>query len=406
MAMRPELLRTYYVVLALSNVVRGACIVAQAWTAILIGGGMATVGQLFVISHAVIVLAGPLAGVFIDRYSRRQLAIMGQLLIGIATFVPVAWAIAGWPLTMFPLVMVSLGSALGYLVMSGALDAIQQALGDRADQPRISAVAGSVRQGFVIAGSGAAGLGIHYLSPAAAYLFCAVFSIAAAALIFWLPAARIQSARRGNVFSEVASGLRELREMPVVLYVSLLTAIGFSVGQLSNVLLPSFVKDDLGGDSRLYGILDALWAVGGVAAALLAARYFRFRGFAHVEYFSAILLGLLTAALWAIDHPVPLMAAYLLLGSLFSITKVVCDGRILETCPDHVVGRVRTHVQSLISVSGLAIYLSPSVLPISDASGSYLVWGIVVVASASMLLWLDMRARSTIDGYPVEQVDE
>ena len=316
---------------------------------------------------------------------------IGQGLIAGATLIPVFWAVCGWPLTVFPLIMVSLGAALGHLVMSGALDAIQQALGARAEQTRISAVAGSIRQGFMIAGSGLAGLGIHYLTPAGAYLFCAICSLGAAILIWWLPDARVTSARMENLASEMMSGIRELSAMPVVLRIGLLTAIGFSVGQLSNVLLPSFVRDDLGGDARLFGIVDALWSVGGVAAALAAARFLRAYKLAHIEFHAAILLGLVTMSLWVVTHPVVLMIAYFLLGSLFSISRVVCDGRILEICPEAVVGRVRTHIQSLISVAGLVIYLSPTLLPIESAATSYLVWGAVVMVAATALYWSHLR---------------
>ncbi|WP_200914168.1 hypothetical protein, partial [Microbacterium sp. Leaf203] len=71
-AMRPNQLGFYYAALALTNVTRGACIVAQAWSAAMTGAGLAAVGQIFVVSHAVIILCGPFVGVMIDRYSRRH----------------------------------------------------------------------------------------------------------------------------------------------------------------------------------------------------------------------------------------------------------------------------------------------------------------------------------------------
>ncbi len=401
--MRPGQLGFYYAALALTNVTRGACIVAQAWSAALVGAGLAGVGQIFVVSHAVIILCGPVVGVMIDRYSRRHLAIIGQLLIGCATLIPWLWVSAGWPLSLWALVFVAAGSSLGYVVMSGALDAIQQAVGERKDQPRISAVAGSIRQGFMIAGSGIAGLGIHYLSPAAAYLFCSLFCVIAAGLIYFLPDARVNAVRRGTVLTEVAIGLRELNAMPAVLRIGLLTAIGFSVGQLSNVLLPNFVRDELGGDSRLFGIVDALWSVGGVLSPLLLARFIGLHRLSNVEYWSAILLGLVTALVWSVERPTTLMIAYFFLGCLFSVTKVVCDGRVLEICAEEVVGRVRTHIQSLISVVGLFIYLSPSILPIRTASASYLLWGSLVALCAAALFWTDMKARTRDTGLQSER---
>lgn len=399
----PNQLGFYYAALALTNVTRGACIVAQAWSGALVGAGLAGVGQIFVVSHAVIILFGPFVGVMIDRYSRRHLAIIGQLLIGCATLIPWLWVSAGWPLSLWALVFVAAGSSLGYVVMSGALDAIQQAVGERKDQKRISAMAGSIRQGFMIAGSGIAGLGIHYLSPAAAYLFCSLFCVIAAGLIYFLPDARVNAARRGTVLTEVVVGLRELNAMPSVLRIGLLTAIGFSVGQLSNVLLPNFVRDELGGDSRLFGIVDALWSVGGVLSPLLLARFIGFHRLSNVEYWSAILLGLVTALVWSVERPASLMIAYFFLGALFSITKVVCDGRVLEICAEEVVGRVRTHIQSLISVVGLFIFLSPSILPIRTASASYLMWGSLVALFAVALFWTDTKARAQNGGLQSER---
>lgn len=387
----------YYCALALTNIIRGAYIVTLGWIALDISNDIATVGLVFVISHILNILLGPVIGVYIDRLNKRVLVAFGQTINFIALSIPEILKFLSHELTLGTIVILAIIVSLGTLIMAGAMDALQQTLANKTGgyQARISAISGGIRQGAMVAGAGASGLSVHYFSPTMAFFVIAICCLITAILMLKLPNSTTHLRVPTSVIADLKSGFVEFRKYPELWRLGILTAIGFSVGQMSNALLPGLVRYEVGGDSRLYSVVDALWSVGGILFSFAIAHRLQKTHLKNIEYIAGVLLGGLLLAASMANNQYYLMIVYFCLGGAFSVLKVLSDGRALTICSEDVIGRVRTHFQSMTSIVGVFIYVSPSIININSPKTIYIIWGFVVFSLSIYLLLQNLSVQLT-----------
>ncbi len=370
----------FLVAVGLGSFTRGAYITALAWSAMAASGDVALVGVAFVIGHAINLVMGPGCGVLLDRFDRRRLALAGQLVSGTAFVVPYLLDALGVTGPITALFATSTLAALGVLIMSGALDAIQQAIVPVQDRRSVSALVGALRQGSMIAGTGGAGLLIHWTSSVTTFLMLAACCLASTASLYRLPTCVSAQPKKAGLLAALSDGVRIFFEFPVLGFLAALTALSFAIGQLSNVLLPGFVAGILHAGSREFGLIDSAWSVGGLISASLVSLALRRTELRWGEVWASGCLGV-GLLLFGYLHDAYLAAVLqFLLGFLFSAAKVLCDGKILVMCPPDIIGRVRSNCQALIGACGICIYLSPIVLRGMDVAQMYRTWGVVVTA--------------------------
>lgn len=184
-----------------------------------------------------------------------------------------------------------------------------------------------------------------------------------------------------------ADGIRSVWKNPPLTVSIVAVALLFSVSQMTNVLVPGFVRDTLHRGSDVYGLLETAWAAGGgVTLALAAIRSRSFSGGGR-EFIMLSLIGVLMIA-FAFSRMVPILVAlYASLGALFSLSRAICDGRILALARSEEIGRVRAAASMLTSLLGMMIYISPTVLGSDNTVQYYCVWGTVVsLCGAAMYL--------------------
>lgn len=68
---------------------------------------------------------------------------------------------------------------------------------------------------------------------------------------------------------DFSGGLALFRNNHVLRVLTILAGVALPIGQLSNAILSSFIRDDLGRGSEVFGLVDAAWPVGGMAAAAI-----------------------------------------------------------------------------------------------------------------------------------------
>lgn len=393
-------LRLYYVATLIAGVGRGSVVVVMAWTALTVGGTMAAVGQIFIVGHLFNVFLGPAFGGLIDRRSRRQCIIVGQLGHAAAMAWPALIAAAGAALTMPHLYIMAIASAAALLVSGSALEGLLQSMVGVDDRRRVSATVGGIRQGAMVAGAGGIGFVIDHFGSEIAFLVATFAACGTASCVWFLPDSNPESQGRGYAayWTDLKAGVAfSLRHSDIVV-IGLAVGLSFSAGQLANALLPAFIRDDIGGASDLYGIVDAAWSVGGIASALLIAEALKRSPLRLAEFWSLAGLGLATTIFGLLHAPLHLVLAHAAMGAGFSMTKVLCDGRLLQICPENMIGRARTQVQALTSLFGLLMYLSPTLLPTNSARPLYIGWGLVIVMAGAAFLFLQARRPAAEPG--------
>jgi MFS family permease len=378
----------FYVAMLFSSLFRGLSIVTMAWGALEVSGSIAATGQIFVISHLINVLLGPGFGTLNDRMNRRVAVILGQTIVGLSTASPfILWA-AGIDLQLWHLAAMAFVSAFGFLFSTGSLDGLLQSLVPAEKRPQAASLTNGIRQGAMVAGAGGGGYVIHLLGLPVAFLISGLLCAAVIFCIALLPPGQLPKKARGYAafIGELREGFHYFRQLPELKGLALASALAMSVGQLSNALLPGFIKTIADGGSDLYGLVDAGWSVGGVSVAFLVGYLLRRHALRGGEY--ALLAGLgITSALFSfLDAPILLVIMHGLMGAAFSGAKILADGRLLQICREDMMGRVRANVQMATSLFGIFVYLSPTYLAGFTAPQLYFGWGVVLIIAGFALL--------------------
>lgn len=388
----------YYATILLAGINRGLFIVCIAWTMLIVSDSTASVGLVFVVIHLINIFLGPVVGTIVDRIERRALVILGQCLMVLSFSIPLVLKLSAVEISATHLLVMAAITGLGSLTMAGALDAILQHVVSTENRARTIAFAGAIRQLAMVLGAGLGGYVTHLFAPEWSFAFGAAIAIGVILLSVFLPSAIAGGAapKRPSFWRGTLDGIRMMQGDKTIAMLAGVTALCFSTGQLTNVLLPGFIKFDLGAGSDLYGLADAAWSVGGVLAALLVAQVMSVRKSALFwPSFMTIMLGISTVLFSMTTSLIGIVTLHAAMGACFSAGKVLADGKVLEVCPNDYVGRVRSNQQSLISVFGVVMYLSPTLLGMSSSKSLYQLWGAVVAMIAIGTLFFSLKLSKT-----------
>lgn len=174
------------------------------------------------------------------------------------------------------------------------------------------------------------------------------------------------------------AGIRfAVRDRPLML--AMLTAtLLFSVTQMTNLLVPVFVQNNLEGGSEVYGLLEASWAAGGAALLALASLQKKALGLGALENLLLAAIGVLMIV-FALSRNIALVVAlYAMLGGLFSLGRALCEGRLLALAKPEEVGRIRSASVMMTSAAGLVIFLLPTIMRNEDVIVYYCSWGVIL----------------------------
>lgn len=379
-----------------SGLARGAYLVCIGWTTLVISNDVATVGQIFVVSSLTFVLAGPIVGVIIDRHKRKQLIMLAQFFIAASIlsfggFLFFAPDISIW--WLFGVVVVV---TVFQVMYRGSFDGIIRASVENPNILHTVARANAIHLYSTAAGTAAVGLIIDRFSAGHGFLATATASIGLLIVAGFLADGVVKSNARGisGFWFDLKSGFEIFRNNKLIQMVALLSAVALPVGQLSNALLSSFIRDDLGEGSDLFGFVDAAWPIGGMLAAALLSNKIKKLDVKNGEYFLAMMAGASTVVLSYCTASISLAVAHGLMGFFVWSCRIIIGGRVLALCKNENVGRTRVYIQAMVAVSAMVMCLSPSLI-VLDATASYFsYWGLFVVVG-TVLLWA-WKKRQTI----------
>ncbi|MGL5009921.1 MAG: hypothetical protein ACRC6I_08560, partial [Paracoccaceae bacterium] len=180
-------------------------------------------------------------------------------------------------------------------------------------------------------------------------------------------------------------GLSYVRQHPAILIPMIILSATYSVAQLTNVMVPVFVQNDLGAGVATYGTMEMFWAIGGIFV-LLLVRGFRPGGLSTPA--SLVLLSVtgLTMIAFALIRDIPLLIAlYFALGALFSVTRLVSDSQIMTLTETAYVGRVRAANLITTNGVGILIFALPWFVETTRVTNIYIAWGAGLLALSMAL---------------------
>ena len=392
-ALRPFAHREYRVLitaLAISIFGSGMWAVAMVYEVIHLGGGpleLSLVAAAGSVGLVAFLLAG---GIAADRVPQRLLiiAVEGANLAVIATVSGLA--MAGW-LQLWHLALGAFVLGVGAAFFFPAYSAILPRILPPEDLLAANGLEGTMRPMLQqAAGPAVAGILVAALSPSHAVTGVAACHLVAFSILYllrrqpgtgaraprtWRPAGeRWRQGRRwhGDSGADAPGEARakkslrhDLREgvsytvrTPWLLWTLLWACISvlFLIGPIE-VLVPFVVRDQLGGDARMFGFLLAIMGVGGAAASLATASFPLPRRYLTVMMVSWGAGSLPIAAVGIMDSFWAVAAALFVFGATGGVGMVIWGTLLQRRVPPHLLGRV----------SSLDFFVSLALMPVSMA---------------------------------------
>lgn len=376
-ALRPFVHREYRVLiaaLAISIFGSGMWAVAMVYEVIHLGGGpleLSLVAAAGSVGLVAFVLAG---GIAADRLPQRVLiiAVEGANLAVIASISGLA--MAGW-LQLWHLALGAFVLGVGAAFFFPAYSAILPRILPPEDLLAANGMEGTMRPILQqAAGPAVAGILVAALSPAHAVTGVAACHLLAFCVLNLLRRQPLPGTESADTAAEAGANsgpraktsvLHDLREgvsytvrTPWLLWTLLWACISvlFLIGPIE-VLLPFVVRDQLGGDSRMFGFLLAVMGVGGAAASLATASFPLPRRYLSVMMVSWGAGTLPLAAVGIMDSFWALAVALFIFGATGGMGMVIWGTLLQRRVPPHLLGRV----------SSLDFFVSLALMPVSMA---------------------------------------
>jgi len=368
---------------------RGSYLVCIGWTTLIVIGDVAAVGQVFVVAMITTIVAGPITAVIVDRYNRKHLTIVAHL--GIATaLLSLGLAVAfdsGLSLIWFFLTVIVVtifrnlyhGSHDGLIHANASTGQMVHAIARFRGLHLLAAAVGTVLTGIII----------EYQSATAGFVFAALGSallVLAVAFIRGVTSKQNVTGLSGFL-ADFSGGLALFNDNRMLRNLTILAGVALPMGQLTNAILSSFIRDDLNRGSDVFGLVDAAWPVGGMAAAAVLSLGLKKFSASNMEYFFALLVGVSTIVFSFCTSVISLAIMHAAMGFTVWMCRIIIDGRILQTCTGETVGRTKVYIEVMFSLAAMIMCFSPTLVKFSSTSSYFLFWGIVVVVSTS-ILWL------------------
>ncbi|BAS07008.1 uncharacterized MFS-type transporter YfiS [Arthrobacter sp. Hiyo4] len=400
-ALRPFAHREYRVLisaLAISIFGSGMWAVAMVYQVIHLGGGplelslVATAGSIGLVAF---VLAG---GIAADRVPQRLLiiAVEGANLAVIAAISGLA--MAGW-LQLWHLAVGGFVLGVGAAFFFPAYSAILPRILPPEDLLAANGMEGTMRPILQqAAGPAVAGVVVAALSPSHAVTGVAACHLLAFVVLNFLGRHALEAPTNGadggahggsaaadagtpgaakkSVLHDLREGVSYTIRTPWLLWTLLWACVSvlFLIGPIE-VLMPFVVRDQLGGDSSMFGFLLAVMGVGGAIGSLVTASLKLPRRYLTVMMVSWGAGSLPLAAVGILDSFWTLAAAMFVFGATGSVGMVIWGTLLQRRVPGHLLGRV----------SSLDFFVSLALMPISmalagPAAEVFPIWAIFLTA--------------------------
>ena len=348
-------------------------------------GGATAVGLAALVRLVPAGLAAPLAGVLIDRSSRRDVLLATDVARALALM-----GVTGAVAADAPLGVVLVLSALFTILQTAHLPAQSALMPSLATTPRqlaaANALTSSIENAGVLVGSLIGGALVAAASAETAFAATAGLYAVAAWPLARVPRDPVPAHRERSdedrPFEEVVSGLRAVgREPSLRLVVGLLSA-GYFVEGAADVLIVLLAIELLGIGEAGVGWLNAAWGIGGLAAGAAAIALLGRGRLAAGLAGGGLLVGACLGLMAAVpDLVLVALVLFVLVGlgeSLIEITGVTLLQRMTS---DDVLGRAFAVLESgYWLASGIGGITAPLLIELLGVRGALVALGLLMPA--------------------------
>ena len=237
-------------------------------------------------------ILGPFAGVWVDRWNRHRVLVVTQTLSMVQSFVLAALALSG-RITFWEILVLSLmQGSMNAFDMPARQAFVIEMVEERGDLANAIALNSSMVNGARLIGPSLAGLLIAAAGEGYCFLIDGISYIAVIISLLLMVVSRESRKQEGeNVFTELKRGWQYARGFVPIRAILLLLALVSLVGMPYTVLMPIFAGSVLHGGAHTLGFLMAASGVGAVSSALVLARRQTVRGLGRIIPLNAGIFG-------------------------------------------------------------------------------------------------------------------
>lgn len=385
---RPVTVGLFAALAALNFFRIGYQLVVAAWSAVLITGRADAAGTVLLVSTVASLVLSPILGTMVDLLANKKTMLLGgHFGIIVAGGIPLlAETMLTGHATLRGIAVAVVLATVSSIVLGGALDYFLKTYLPQDKRARHVATLNSTTQIALILGTAFGGLMVSQSDYSHAFL---VISLCGALLagLSWcllppLDVARDDAVRSGKRGIFAAGPMLYLRHRRLFAIASC-AALAFSIGQITNTLLPALIAVYLKGTSVSYSMIEAAWSLGALLVALWLARFSSHtRSSVRRDFIIVgVMAGILAAVPFLSAFPA-LLSTHFLLGAGFALVRIRSETRFLAECPTHLLGRFRANSLFMTSSVGLLIFATPALYRAASVADLYLVMAGVVVISA------------------------
>jgi MFS family permease len=392
---------TFVVISALNFFRIGYQLVATAWLAVQLTGRIGAAGQVLLISTLASFIFAPFVGKLADAVeNKRSLLIFGHLGIVFSGVIPLAGSYLVTDTHPFSILIVTLILVTVFAILtSTAMDYFIKSYIPVSVRAQRLASLNIVAQIALIIGTGIGGAVAAMVDFSVAFLLISVSGLGVSILCRrLLPDLIIAVSELSHTKRWIFStGPMLYFRYPSLLSVACCAALVFSVGQVTNTLLPALVLLHLQRGSLSYSLVEAAWSIGAFCISILFARKIAKSIGKNSQDLAVIaIMAILLAVVPQLKSFDMLLAVHIFLGASFALVRIRSEARFLALCPLQLLGRMRANSLFLTSAIGLIVFSIPLVFSALSVSMLYcLMAGMVLTSVIAILFFIKIRHSSS-----------
>jgi MFS family permease len=311
--------------------------VAVGWQVYALTGSPFYLGLVGLAQFLPMFLLTLVVGHVADRYDRRMVVRLCQIVEGLAAAALAFGSFSGWQSKESILVVVSIAGA-ARAFEAPTIHALVPGLVPALLIPRAMAWSASAHQTATILGPAIGGL-LYTAGPTAAYATASILFLTASLLIALIRIERAPPNREPVSLQSLFAGIVFIRNQPVVLGAISLDLFAVLLGG-ATALLPVYARDILVAGPWGLGLLRSAPAVGALAMSIFLARKMIEHRIGWVMFVAVVIFGVATIVFAISTSFVLSLGALVVLGAADVISVVIRSSLVQIKTPDEMRGRV------------------------------------------------------------------
>ncbi|MFB6468154.1 MFS transporter [Cytobacillus sp. Hz8] len=341
----------------LANIGSGIAMIGIPWHLLNQVNGERSLGIITFITTGLLFILSPYLGIIIDRYSRKKLELIYNLLGFLLVFAFALWGLFLGEYQSYHLMILYMVGSLYFTFHFQTMLGMTQELFAKDTYQTLNSVLEIQNQVANVIAGGLAGILIArwglvniLLVNAGTYLAAFVFYL----LIKYQKSQSINFTKKVSAIEDFKAGWKYLRQQPSLSIFYLATYIPFSIVMLINYVFPVYVRKTLHAGPVVFGLYEVIFSCGSVLAGLVIVVLTKRLG---KERFIILNATIITISMFCLPI-LPLASVFLVMNVMIGFgsagVKITRRTIMMENIPTSIVGRVN----SFYSIVEIALRLT------------------------------------------------